>query len=324
MRKSFLIFIVIAIIIGAGYYFRAPIFDLLTPDVDTNSFEKEVLPENYRFAVSVDNSPTARPQSGLQTADLVIESPAEGSFTRYLAFFQNHKPERIGPVRSARPYFLEWVLGFDAIMIHSGGSKEALQMIAENDRIKNINEFYNSDYIKRDRSKPAPHNLFTSFNLLESRSVLAGWKKISPEYSWASIDSNNSQATTTMDIVVNYSNPAFATSFHYDPDANVYKRFLAGDPHLDAETGSQLEVSTLVVLETESSVIDADLLTIDLRTQGSGKATVFRSGKVFEARWRKSGLYSPIEILEADGQKVEFEKGLVWFSVVNQYGSLSW
>ncbi|MGH7233990.1 MAG: DUF3048 domain-containing protein, partial [Candidatus Saccharimonadales bacterium] len=80
-------------------------------------------------AVMVENTPDARPQSGLSQAGVVFEALAEGGVTRFMALFQDQLPTYVGPVRSARPYFIDWALGFDAPYAHVGGSPDALSEI---------------------------------------------------------------------------------------------------------------------------------------------------------------------------------------------------
>ena len=80
-------------------------------------------------AVMIENSPDARPQSGLLDAGVVFEAVAEGGITRFLTLFQDTQPTYVGPVRSARPYYIRWMLGFDAAYAHAGGSRVAIQDI---------------------------------------------------------------------------------------------------------------------------------------------------------------------------------------------------
>lgn len=95
------------------------------------------------LAISIDNDPAARPQSGLTAADVVVETLAEAGVTRFLAFFQSNEALLIGPVRSARPYFADWAYGQGAVLAHSGGSKEALEKISATPDLRDANEFYN-------------------------------------------------------------------------------------------------------------------------------------------------------------------------------------
>lgn len=89
-------------------------------------------------AVMVENSPEARPQSGLKDAGVVFEAVAEGGITRFVALYQEAQPDLIGPVRSIRPYFVEWAAGFDAGLAHVGGSELALNMVKSGDYVADL------------------------------------------------------------------------------------------------------------------------------------------------------------------------------------------
>src|SRR5690606_30510274 len=93
--------------------------------------------------VMIENSPDARPQSGLQEADIVFEAIAEAGITRFLALYQDTEPKHIGPIRSARPYYLDFLMPFDAGYAHVGGSPTALQQIRQL-KIKDLDQFANS------------------------------------------------------------------------------------------------------------------------------------------------------------------------------------
>ena len=116
-------------------------------------------------AVMIENSPDARPQSGLRDAGVVFEAVAEGGITRFLALFQDTKPDYVGPVRSARPYYVRWMLGFDANYAHAGGSGKALAMIRELN-VRDIDHGANGSRFDRVSSRYAPHNLYTSIDRL--------------------------------------------------------------------------------------------------------------------------------------------------------------
>ncbi|MFW5888424.1 MAG: DUF3048 domain-containing protein, partial [Patescibacteria group bacterium] len=117
---------------------------------------------NTPVAIMIDNHKNARPAYGIDKADIVFEAEVEGSITRYLAIFNDYKEvEKIGPVRSARPYFINWASGVSALFVHCGGSPQALATIARSG-IKNLDEFYKTSRFWRDKTLPRPHNIFTS------------------------------------------------------------------------------------------------------------------------------------------------------------------
>ena len=131
------------------------------------------------FAVIVENSPSARPQSGLHLADIVYEVLAEGDITRFVAIFHSETAEEIGPVRSMRPYFVELGMAADAVLVHAGWSQEAMNLMAKH-KWNHLDEVYGDHaYYWRDKSRKAPHNVYTSTELMrkgaEERKFRAEW-----------------------------------------------------------------------------------------------------------------------------------------------------
>ena len=119
------------------------------------------------YGVMVENHFESWPQSGLEEAVLVVEAPVEGRIPRLLAFYsEEQEVEKIGPVRSARPYYLDWNGELDAVYAHVGGSPDALELLQVDDTI-DINEFSNEWFFWRDEARSAPHNVYTSMDLLE-------------------------------------------------------------------------------------------------------------------------------------------------------------
>ncbi|HSW79674.1 MAG TPA: DUF3048 domain-containing protein, partial [Candidatus Saccharimonadales bacterium] len=131
--------------------------------------------KNTVTAVMIENSDFARPQAGLREAGVVFEAIAEAGITRFMALYQEAKPKNIGPIRSARPYYALWALGFDAPYAHVGGSPEALGNIKQW-HVKDMNQFAYGSYYHRISSREAPHNVYTSIDKLAAIERLNNWK----------------------------------------------------------------------------------------------------------------------------------------------------
>ncbi|MBC7708406.1 DUF3048 domain-containing protein, partial [Polaromonas sp.] len=125
-------------------------------------------------AIMIENSPDSRPQSGLSQANVVFEAIAEGGITRFLALFQDTNPADVGPIRSVRPYYLQWAMGFDAPLAHVGGSPEALNDIKAWGA-RDLDQFFNSGAYHRINSRYAPHNVYTAVDTLSQLSVSKGF-----------------------------------------------------------------------------------------------------------------------------------------------------
>ncbi len=131
-------------------------------------------------AIMLENSPDARPQSGLKDAEIVYEAIAEGGVTRFLAVYQQHKPQLIGPVRSVRMYYVHWLTPYDASVAHIGGSAAALQLV-RNGSYRDIDQFFNAGSYWRANDRYAPHNVYTSFEKLDALNASKGYASSSPK-----------------------------------------------------------------------------------------------------------------------------------------------
>ncbi len=330
--KFSLVILLIGIAAVLGYFLWYPdFFDKLfpTPAVPSAAMAEELPPLRPLVGVMIENSPEARPQYGLSLADTVFETVTEGGITRMLALFQSSDVSRIGPVRSARPYYLNWAEGMGAVFAHSGGSEEALEQISVSANLKDVNEFYNEQYFWRDNSRAAPHNLYTSSALLNEFASRKGWRIEEPQIGWEILKAGESRdlgsaSSTAQMIAIDFSFDIFSARYDYDPATKSYLRTLAGKSHKDALNGQQIAAKNVVVMYTESTVIDQKLLTIDLEDLGSGRAVVFRDGQFISARWRKISSDAPLELLDADGTKIALARGPTWFAILDQHGTASW
>jgi hypothetical protein len=267
----------------------------------------------YPIAVMIDNHPDARPAYGLSQADIVYEAEAEGGITRYLAIFASgEKIEKIGPVRSARPYFVDWDKELSAVFIHCGGSPEALAKIVK-ENIFGLNEFYNGDYFWRVKDYLAPHNIFiSSDNLnkyLESKKLTVGkflkwnFKNDSP-----SGDEQN-------DIDIAFKSPDFVVKWKYDKIKNEYTRYLGGELQKDEGNEQEIKAKNIIIQYQKTEVLDKELrLKID--TLGSGKAVICLDGKCSLGECRKNNSSSRTRYYYENGEEAQFNGGKFWIETV--------
>ncbi len=271
----------------------------------------------YPLAAMIDNHPDARPVFGLSRAGLVYEAEAEGGITRYLAIFAGGETiEKIGPVRSVRPYFIDWAREFSALLIHCGGSPEALTKIIK-DNIFDLNEFYNGSYFWRDKDRAAPHNIFTSSANLE-KYLEATAKKEGRFLSWRFKDDGEATAVNEQ-IKISFKYPDFSVEWNYDIINNDYLRSLDGSVHKDGE-GREIRAKNVIIQYNQAEVIDAELR-LKMETSGSGRAIVCLDGSCRAGEWVKSSPASRTRYYyEQDGQRgeeVEFNAGKTWIEVVD-------
>lgn len=266
-------------------------------------------------AIMIENSVDARPQSGLLDAGVVYEAIAEGGITRFLALFQEGQPTYIGPVRSARPYYIDWLMPYGATYAHVGGSTEALQMISDL-KIKDMNEFAYASAYQRVSNRYAPHNAYTNMANLDAIRSKNSWGN--PDFTGLTRKADApSKAPTATSINVAISSVTFNSHYDYDTTTNSYKRSEGGLPHTDEKSGKQLQPKVVITLVVPYS-IHPDGIHSKYQTVGSGQAYVFQDGIMQEATWTKSSQAAQIEFKDAGGRALTFNAGQTWVTAVDR------
>lgn len=276
-------------------------------------------PDNRAVAVMVNNHPQARPQSGLTKADLVFEILTEGGVTRFLAVFQSEKPEIIGPVRSARPYYIELAKGLDALYVHHGWSERAKEIL-ESDYVDSLNGlFYDGTLFERTSERKAPHNSYITFDHIEEGAEEENFSLVGePEpYTFLKED-EEVQGTDHSSVTISYSTDAFEVRYEYNPELSTYKRFSAGIQTVDNETGDSVLINNIFIVEANHRTIDSyGLLDIDLTT--GGRALLLQNGKLQETQWEnKDGRIVPY----LNGKEVPLVPGKTWINIVPDLGKM--
>jgi len=265
----------------------------------------------YPLAVIIENHPDAHPLAGIAGAQLVYEAPVEGAITRFLAFFANSKNlKEIGPVRSARPYFIDWAEEFSACFIHCGGSPAALALLIKEDII-DINEFYYEKLFWRAADRSAPHNVMTATENL--RSYLADKNLEEGKYfSWLYKDGPIEKQPDTAggSIII----PEFSVRWQYNPKENDYGRYFNGLKQKDA-AGSEIKAKNIILLYTITEVLDEELR-LKIKTIGEDKAIVCLDGSCTEGIWRKKSATSRTRFYNNDNKEFKFNPGSTWIEVV--------
>ncbi len=273
----------------------------------------------WPVAVMIDNQTEARPPVGLSKASLVIESLTEGRITRFLAIFDSgEKVEKIGPVRSARPYFLEWAEEFKALFIHSGGSPMALKGLSQRKYdVYDVNEFYWGKYFWRDNKRKRPHNLFITSSFWPKIFQIKKIDNKIPSYrpwKFKRDISYNLRKERKQIIKINYQSPDYFVEWHYQPLKNNYLRYQAGKEHLD-ENGQTLTAKNLVVQYVKMRLID-EIGRREIITQGTGRADIFLDGKRIEGKWEKRGKLKRTLFFNEKGEEIRFNRGTTWIEIV--------
>lgn len=300
-------------VVAAKYY--SPLTGLELPD--------DAATKSNVTAIMIENSPDARPQSGLQQADVVYEAIAEGGITRFAALYQQQRPELIGPVRSIRMYYLDWITPYDAGVAHVGGSLFALREV-RNGNHKDLDQFFNAGTYWRSTDRYAPHNVYTSFAKLDALNASRGYNQSNAQ-SVPRTDTPLAGATANH-VSVAMSSALYNSSWQYDDASNTYLRSQAGRPHIDREKG-QISTQVLVVLKQQMDTIMEDGWRENYHTTGTGDAVVISGGKAAEVTWHKENMQKQLFFTnKTDGKEFPLPRGKTWFSAVpvNDGGGVSW
>lgn len=272
-------------------------------------------------AIMLENSPDARPQSGLKQAEVVYEAIAEGGITRFLALYQQNKPGLIGPVRSLRMYYLDWAAPYQPSIAHIGGSAAALTEV-RNGNYKDIDQFFNSGAYWRASDRYAPHNVYTSFERLDALNAAKGFTT-SEFTSFPRIDGKPSNPQNASSINVTISGPTYNSSYAYDPAANHYVRSQGGGAHTDREEGA-ITPSVVIVLKVAMERVLEDGYRESIVTSGDGQAYIFQNGTVMEAYWSKASRGEPLKLIDSTGNELPLVRGQTWITAVPANGGASW
>jgi hypothetical protein len=279
--------------------------------------EKAVPPTNRRTVMAViNNHPDARPQTGLTEADLVFEMIAEYDITRFLAVYQSDFPEEMGPIRSARDYFVELATASNAFFVAHGYSPDARVML-ESGIVDHVNGIqHDGTLFQRSSDRIAPHNSYITLEniktAMENVQASTEYSGKSPYYFYDSTE-NAKLKEQALSVSVEYgTNELFFSDYTYDSESQLYSRSSGGMPTTDKETLEIVEVSNVLVFETQHQTVDSKgRQSIDLAS--GGNALVFQGGGVRKIEWRSvDGMPVPT----ADGEPVKLMPGKTWIHIV--------
>lgn len=272
--------------------------------------------------IMIENSPDARPQSGLKQAGIVYEAIAEGGITRFLALYQEGKPALIGPVRSVRMYYVDWVAPYNASVAHIGGSAAALKEV-RGGNYRDIDQFFNAGSYWRATDRYAPHNVYTSFEKLDALNASKGYTE-SSFTAWPRQDGKKAATPNATSVAINFSGALFNTHYDYDVESNTYLRSIGGAASNDREEG-RLAPDVVVAMKVDMTRVLEDGYRESIQTTGSGEAVIFQNGTATTATWHKASRADSIKFTGADGKEILFNRGQTWIAAIpNGSGSVAW
>lgn len=273
--------------------------------------EKESL-SSIPFMVIIENSKDARPQSGLQQADIIYETMAEGGIPRFIALYQKNSPNKIGPVRSVRPYFIDLTKEYGLPFAHCGGSDEALEIIKKQGLLS-LNEMSNGSFFWRDSKRKAPHNLYTSSEKL--REFISEKKYIKPSSTPIKfVQENNTLPSPCTNLEIKTSS-LYKTSYEYKNGS--YYKSMDGVSSIDEETNEQLFCSN-VVIEITKIITQKDGLHLTIPLTGQGECYVISGGKYTKGNWTRNSLNAQTTLKDESGNNIPLSPGKTWWHIVDK------
>jgi len=316
---------ILPVLAGSQKYEESKITKILEPEKFYRRFDgleaADAAAANYwPVGVMIENLMSVRPQFGLSYASVIYETLAEGGATRFMALFSGGSTASvIGPVRSARPYYLDWAYEYAALYGHAGGSPAALGNIRDYDT--NNLEALSRDavYFWRDHSLSAPHNLFTSGEklvyALRDKGLL---EKLSTTRMWLfKDDASVSERGEDQKIYkVKFSSYTYEVEWKYIQSENLYLRYNADLVQKDADNQQELKAKNIVVQIVPPEEYLGEKGRIGLNTHGEGKAFVLRDGVVIEGTWKKAERTDRTIFYDSNSQEIEFNRGQTWIEVL--------
>lgn len=303
--------------------------------------EREAWETRTPLAIMIENHVDARPQSGLNNADVIFEAVAEGGITRFMGMYYCDVQAQdviVAPVRSARTYFIDWASSYqEPLYVHVGGANlpGPSDALGQLERYKwaganDLNQFSigfptfvrNYDRIKLEegRELATEHTMETSTERLwdyaRDKREITAWKGKSKFTAWTFKDDAKETGETTKithDFWEGYKQ--FTAGWEFDGGSNTYLRSTGGTGHTDNNTGQQLRAKNVIVLfTTEKGPINENKHML-YGTVGNGKAIIFQDGKAVQATWQKASRTGVLQFL-VGGKPAQLNRGLTWISVV--------
>jgi hypothetical protein len=299
--------------------------------------------ESHRpLGVMIENHEDSRPQSGLSLADVVYEAVAEGGITRTLSVFFCQDAGIIGPVRSARTYFLDFISEYGSypLYAHVGGANtpgpaNALGQIGDYgwNGYNDLNQFsigfptFRRDESRLGRSVATEHTMYSVTSKLWEVGKKRGlgkkdkdgdsWDENFTPYSFKD-DLDTTKRPATQSIHLEWDATNYAVDWVYSKEENRYLRKNGASPHKDRNTGKQLSAKNVIVLfMRESRANDGyeDNLHVLYGTKGTGNAAIFLDGKQVKGTWKKSGREARTELFDESGDELKLNRGNIWFEI---------
>lgn len=285
----------------------------------TGEFVKDAsVLERRPIAVMLDNHRAARWQAGVSSADIVYEFLAEGTITRYMAIFLQNEPKRIGPVRSARPYFITKAIEYDAVYTHCGGSEQAFADIKALG-VSDIDEIRNSGgafYRYYETGKKGEHTLYTDIEKIRQAQKQHKYRQ-EPKFDAFKFnleDSDMKSGDSANSIWIDYQRENI-TEYKYDSENKVYKRYKDGKLHIDENDQTPITAKNILIQRADTNTIDS-YGRYSVKFVGKGEGYYITNGKAIAVTWEKSDRRAKTIYKDSDGNEISLNPGKTWIQVI--------
>jgi DUF3048 family protein len=284
-----------------------------------------VLPATIKHrvtAVMIDNYPyDARPQSGLADADIVYEVEAEGGITRYMALYLENAPSKIGPVRSARLYYVDLARPYDPYFAHAGENDDVWEPLKElrAGGFADVEEILIAgEAFWRDDVRKMPHNLYTSIAKVRDVGPKHGWPDTAftgPAFQFSPSVPVAAAPGVTVDFWRAY-------SVRYVYSGGAYVRSIGGVQQHDLENLAPYRVADIIAVWIPATVLD-QLGDLKMDVYGDYPALLVRDGTVSEGMWRGDGPTSLPRLEDSAGNAMALAPGQIYIEVLPQGGAVT-
>lgn len=274
------------------------------------------------IAIMIDNdNSNAWPHAGLEDAYVIYEIIVEGGATRFMALFKDRDTPKIGPIRSSRHYFLDYMLENDAIYVHYGWSPKAAKDILRL-KLDKINGVLGSDgwiFWREPKRKYDYHDVYTSIEKIQNISEQKKYRPTSEvmNFSYASEAITLDDGQDAEKITIPYSN-YHKTYYEYDSETKLYKRWMRSKPHMLSTTDSQVTAKNIIIQFVKNYYLgdgEPKIGRQELDTVGSGKGLYITNGKAVNITWEKNQRQAKTFYMDENGNEIQLNDGQTWIQI---------
>ena len=273
-------------------------------------------PEHPMLAVKIENSPEARPQSGLEDAEVVFEEPVEGGLTRFIALYHCRESARLGPIRSARLTDLDAIGPFGrSLFAYAGGAVPVKKAIERSGHV-DLSYLIAIDAYERDDLRSAPHNLYSSTRALRRAARSADGGNPAEVFVFSETFEGKSKPARRAHLPFSLASDVV---WSWSRGADGWLRSHGSEPHL-SETGDRIRADTVLVMHV--NVQAGEILDVagnpspEVTLTGEGRAWILRDGRVIRGRWERVDLSEPTRFVTRNGDEIPLRPGTTWIELL--------